>query len=291
MPRGPFLSWVTKNRAAYREQRPLAGYAEAARGRPKVKESKEVAGNRFRLVEARAPARASTRRNATFPGLLCLPAIKENTGFKNAASGRALSRVEKQLPVSAARPESNKSRPLVARPTPPHAEGATFATLTCSSAGVGRCRSDAKELLAVISRCQAGATPGGGLQLAWLVIRPRWLRPRKGSYSPGRVPSGTGPLLREAAARTQKSGKFGNPAPKKNFEESRKQPDPDSQTNENPSKSRESGETRNSPTAKIQEVRKSRKAIRRWRCTPWENRSSAENFRPGPAKTSPQKNR
>ena len=89
MPRGHFLSWVTKNRAAYREQRPLAGYAKAARGRPKVKVNKEVTGNRFRLVESRSFCPAFSRQNTAFPGLLCLPAIKEDTGFKSDAFGSA----------------------------------------------------------------------------------------------------------------------------------------------------------------------------------------------------------
>ncbi len=64
--------WQQKNRAAYRGQRPLAGYAEVARGRPQVKRSKEQpppAGFALSGVRPARPPQGKTRR---FRGIFVL---------------------------------------------------------------------------------------------------------------------------------------------------------------------------------------------------------------------------
>ncbi len=143
-PAGLLLSLSAKNRAAYRGQRPFAGYAEAARGRPQVKVDKEPtqqasaielarmaeapegrrsqsASNRFRLVESRSFSPAFSRQNATLPeGLL--------------RAEKTVSRVSGQ-PCAVA--ESGSTAISRCRPGAIPGGGAQLAELVCTSAGSG----------------------------------------------------------------------------------------------------------------------------------------------------------
>ena len=139
MPGGHFLSWVTKNRAAYREQRPLANYAEVARGRPQVKVNKEVTGNRFRLVEARAPAGLLKSKRD-------IPGSAMSTRFRRCFRVRRKSGLQNRACRSLPQPRPAEARKID-----------RFRDLYVPRR---LCPVFNLQFIIMIFRCQAGATPG-----------------------------------------------------------------------------------------------------------------------------------
>ena len=121
-PAGLLLSLSAKNRAAYRGQRPFAGYAEAARGRPQVKVDKEPTqqASANRACSIGRGARRKAKPNCLQPVSPCResarPAQPPQGKTRRFRKGFRVRR--KLFPVSATRPEPARAEPNAERLQP-----------------------------------------------------------------------------------------------------------------------------------------------------------------------------
>ncbi len=175
-PAGLLLSLPPKNRAAYREQRPLAGYAEAARGRLQVKVDKEPTQQPSAIELARMAEAPGGRRSQSASSRFRLVGsprvLRGSLKAKHDASGNVFTLGEKRfgsdLPMSGrSLPQRRPAISLRSLRSPQAAtRGIQVKLRFAEPGGPTPPRTEA--------RCRSAHEPGWNYPK-----RPRWLRPER----------------------------------------------------------------------------------------------------------------